>query len=66
MGNAKVKKYRDLSEMIDNVETAFFGSTFTHTNHNGIVKGGFLEAYNNQKKSFDESLLLECKKLSEL
>ena len=46
MGNAKVKKYNDLTEFIYSIEQAFFKSTFTHTSYNKIVKGSIIDAYN--------------------
>ena len=66
MGSAKVEDYDTVTEMIDSVEQAFFQSIFTHTNHNNIVEGGILDCYNNQKKKFDEKLLIKCKRLKEI
>ena len=66
MGSAKVEDYDTITDMIYSVEEAFFKSVFTHTNHNSIVEGGILDCYNNQKKKFNESLLLECKTLEEI
>ena len=66
MGSAKIKKYKNVNEMIQSVENAFFQSTFTHTNHNEIVKGGLIDCYNNQKNKFDEKLLIESIKLNKI
>jgi PRTRC genetic system protein B len=66
MGSAKIKKFQNINEMIHSVERAFFDSTFTHTNHNNIVKGGIIECFNNQKRSFDEKVLIPSIKLNEL
>jgi PRTRC genetic system protein B len=68
MGNAKIKKTRDITELIHNVETAFFKSEFTHTNEDEIVKGNLIEAYRiaEHKKSFQEDLLIESIPLHKL
>lgn len=66
MGTAQVKKPKNITELISNVESAFFNSEFTHTNRNKIVKGNLREAYENQKKCFDEELLLPHKTLKEV
>jgi len=66
MGTAKVKKSKNLTEMIKNIETAFFNSEFTHTNQNKIVSGNLADAFNNQKKKFDEKLLLKADKLKSI
>jgi len=66
MGQVKIKKFKDVNDIIKNVEAAFFMSEFTHTNFNEIVKGSLLDAYNNQNGKFDESLLIPCKKLNEI
>lgn len=66
MGSAKVKKSKNFTEMVRNVEAAFFNSEFTHTSTNKIVKGNLLDAYTDQKKKFDEKLLLPSVKLKKL
>lgn len=66
MGNVKIREGNSLTEMVHNIEYAFFNSVFTHTNDDKIVKGSILNAYNKQKKCFDEDLLVPSKKLSKI
>lgn len=66
MGTAKIGKFKDNNELMKNVENAFFTSKFTHTNYSKIVKGSLINAYKNQKKKFQESLLLPDKKLEDV
>lgn len=72
LGSAKVKKdYRTYQSMMDYWDKIFFGSEFTHLNHNGaLVKGNinilWKEAIESGKP-FDEEVLIESKiKLEEL
>jgi PRTRC genetic system protein B len=66
MGSAEVKKGKNLTETIRNVERAFFDSEFTHTNNNKIVKGNLVDAYTKQKGKFDEEILLPFDKLKKI
>ena len=66
MGNVKIKKYESITKMINAVESAFFKSKFTHSNHNSLTKNGIINAYKNQNKKFDEKLLIESIKLKQL
>ena len=65
MGNAKVKKCQDLSQLIRNVEKAFFSSKFTHLQVSGSPIKSNLNTYLNKlikkKENFDNKLLIKSK-----
>ena len=62
LGSTNFKfKSNDYEHIMKVVESAFFNSYFTHTNHNNIIKGNLIEFYkkHKNKKTFPNELLIE-------
>lgn len=65
MGNAKfTDKNTDYEKIISLVETAFFNSYFTHSNHNNLLKSNYVD-YMNKLKS-EEILTFDKKELQSI